>query len=406
MQFKNFLSILLLIILVITIKNIIKKNNLPARIDSIIQDYSENSRFSGRVLVSTDKGIIYQNTRETEPYLLADLSRLFTKTALIQLVRQKKICLTDYIGPFFNNHPALDSIRIGNLLDNSSGLPDLYHSNPLFLNPRVHAAPITLSALVTKILDELTTQPLAGTEVQFSSAAYVLLASIMEKSTGLPFYEIIKRQILVPLNMTATRPAINRNDSLLADMSYYTGTAGLISTVEDLYTLERGFRNPDFLDERDLFKLGSTSQFGSLPGYSSCFIRVPDLKIAIIILCDAPDMPLDIICDRILTVLLDNKKKYSEAIKTDLYTGTFSGNITDKMAVDFIVTAEKGTLFMTLPNPGRQTISVRLYPVTKNKFLTRLGSIFLNIIVTFKNNDTVIINIGGWQITAHKNIDG
>lgn len=185
------------------------------------------------------------NTR----FRMASHSKLFTATAIMQLLEQNKLRLddpvTDYL-PWFNyQSAALDDplITIEHLLTHSSGLPR--EAGPHWSD-----------------LDFPTTDELRGLisrrqapfspEVRwkYSNLAYTIVGMVIEEISGMSWAEYLQKNIFEPLNMNAS--SVDWEDPLLAtgygrrmpdgsraimpfvDARGMAAATGLTSTLEDM----------------------------------------------------------------------------------------------------------------------------------------------------------------------------
>ena len=111
--------------------------NIPTELDKLFHQVSTDPeiRFNGVVLVAENDKIIYQNAVgfsniSTEKkntihtrFQLASLSKVFTATAIMQLVEKGTIQLDDPLTKYFPSFPY-GEITIRQILSHTSGLPD------------------------------------------------------------------------------------------------------------------------------------------------------------------------------------------------------------------------------------------------------------------------------------------
>lgn len=125
----------------------------------------------------------------------------FTHTAILLLIQQGKLRLSDSIAAHFPAVP-LDKrgITVQHLLDGQSGLsdffddstdwdPDLKYIDRETAEQRMFRRPLEF---------------LPGTERRRSHAAYGLLAALVERVSGVTYQEFLRTQLFVPLGMTRT----------------------------------------------------------------------------------------------------------------------------------------------------------------------------------------------------------
>lgn len=142
------------------------------------------------------------NTMETR-FELASLSKLFTAVAIAQLVEKGRLAFDSSVTsvlPDYPNPAAGRRITVHHLLTHTSGLPDFYRNGKLrALEDSIH----TLRDFWrTFALDSLWSEP--GARFDYSNSNYILLGSIIEKVSGMPFEEYVQRQIFDPAGMTAS----------------------------------------------------------------------------------------------------------------------------------------------------------------------------------------------------------
>ena len=159
------------------------------------------------------KGFGYSNVGErtaTTPatlYRIGSITKLFTATAILQLVEQGKLQLDDPVTrhlPRFhmrNPYPDAPPITIRHLLTHSSGLPAEgpfdYWTDARFP---------TFAELCKALEQEEVAFP-PETHLKYSNLGYALLGQIVATISGEPFEQYVQRAILKPLGMSATSAA-------------------------------------------------------------------------------------------------------------------------------------------------------------------------------------------------------
>jgi D-alanyl-D-alanine carboxypeptidase len=231
---------------------------LSARVDELAKD----DRFSGAVLVARNGKVLLQKAwgranRETgapvtldTQFRLGSMNKMFTAVAILQLVEAGKLALDDPIGKHLPDYPNKDvatKATVRHLLTHTGGTGDIF--GPEFeknrLTLREHGDYLKLYGS-----RGLTHEP--GAEFRYSNFGYVLLGALIEKVSGLPYYEYVRSKIFQPAGMTATdslpesesvanRAAgyMRRNGAWVANTETlpWRGTAagGGYSTVGDLF---------------------------------------------------------------------------------------------------------------------------------------------------------------------------
>jgi D-alanyl-D-alanine carboxypeptidase len=133
----------------------------------------------------------------TMAYPIGSVSKQFTATAVLLLQQQGKLSIDDPVSKYFPTLTRAKDVKLRNLMSMTSGYEDFApqdYSIPAWYQVR---KPIdTIMEWATKPLDF---EP--GTEYQYSNTNYVLLALIVEKVTGEPFYTFLRHAVLDPAHL-------------------------------------------------------------------------------------------------------------------------------------------------------------------------------------------------------------
>ncbi|MEU6929713.1 serine hydrolase domain-containing protein [Streptomyces sp. NPDC046374] len=126
-------------------------------------------------------------------------------TALLQLVQEHKVSLDDTVDRWLPDVPKAHRITLRMLANNTSGLHD-YVTDPAFLKallPHPFRQWTPEQLLSYPYSHSFWYEP--GTSWSYSHANYVLLVSALEKITGMPIQEFVKRRVTGPLGLRDTR---------------------------------------------------------------------------------------------------------------------------------------------------------------------------------------------------------
>ncbi|MCL3781270.1 class A beta-lactamase-related serine hydrolase [Prolixibacteraceae bacterium JC049] len=133
---------------------------------------------------------------------IGSISKTFVATAAMQLVEKGKLELdrdiNNYLTNFQIRYHFNDSITIRNLLTHSAGF-DLKVIGTCVRNEEDY---IPLSQYLKKEMPKQI-RP-AGKAIAYSNQGYALLGLIVEKVSGIPFYEYVEKNILEPLKMESS----------------------------------------------------------------------------------------------------------------------------------------------------------------------------------------------------------
>ena len=293
--------------------------------------------FNGNVLFYK-AGKLYQNSYGVSNYIektplndscvfqLASGSKPITAIAIMQLVEQGKLSLTDTITDIIDSFPY-PGITIEMLLSHRSGLSNyMYITDSLWLNQEI---PICndnmLDSFIVKHPDMY--YPV-NRKFNYSNTNYFLLAAIAEKVTGKEFGALVQENVFDPVGMSHTQIYSDMDMRSIPNLAigsenrrwhipdYYlngiTGDKGVYSTTEDMLKLHLALQDGTVLDyetsqnmyqprSKFNYKNGSYGlgwrivkerenmpriiyHLGWWRGYRSYFIRIPEEDIAIILL--------------------------------------------------------------------------------------------------------------------------
>jgi CubicO group peptidase (beta-lactamase class C family) len=214
-------------------------------IDRYFSSLFRKKVFNGNVLVSQHGKVLFQKSygytdiRTKEPlgseavFQLGSVSKQFTAVAILQLYEQAKLSLQDSIQVFFPDFPY-KNISVHELLCHRSGLMNyIYFCDAL---PIDKSLPLSNSGVIQWLTDSFppTYYP-PNKRFDYSNTGYMILASIVEKVSGLSFADYMKQNVFEPLNM---------NDTYI----YNHNTPYKSPNIVKGYEYGRVEANPDFLD--------------------------------------------------------------------------------------------------------------------------------------------------------------
>jgi D-alanyl-D-alanine carboxypeptidase len=163
-------------------------------------------------------------------YPIGSISKQFTATAVLLLEEQGKLSVDDPVSKYFPELTRAGEVKLRNLMTMTSGYEDFApqdYSIPAWYKPEDPAA--TVKEWAGKALDF---DP--GTQWQYSNTNYVLLALIVEKVTGEPFYQYLREHVLGPAGLN-TAPDASGPD---AAFNAYTDRERLKTTGYVSYALQ------------------------------------------------------------------------------------------------------------------------------------------------------------------------
>ncbi len=216
--------------------------NLPALLPAEKNKYAEaftsffrpllSSGFSGGILIAKQGTIVYEqysglaNHQQRDsispetPMQIASTSKTFTGSAILQLVQDGKLSLSDSLTQLFPGFPY-PGITVKMLLNHRSGLPNYlyYLEGGLWDKKKMLTNADVLQTLV-QLKPPKAFNP--DTRFQYCNTNYVLLALIIEKKSGLSYPEYMRQHFFEPLGMKNSfvyEPA----DAKVKTLSYNAG---------------------------------------------------------------------------------------------------------------------------------------------------------------------------------------
>lgn len=181
------------------------------KFDSLFNSLYANDKFNGNVLVVDSGQIIYNksfglaNIQENKPlnsqtvFELASVSKQFTAMGIMILKKKGLITYSDSLRHFFPELPY-HNITVKHLIQHTSGLPDYMELFQEHWDSSKIAVNKDMIRLLATHKPKIQFPP--GTKFEYSNTGYALLASIIEKQSGVSFRDFLEREIFKPLGMT------------------------------------------------------------------------------------------------------------------------------------------------------------------------------------------------------------
>jgi len=203
MRWKTILIILLLI------------TTTPAhadRVDDLVSGLMKEQQIPGAVVVTLQNGTIIEQRayglaniefsvpmKADDVFSIASITKLFTATAIFELVQDGKVRLDDKTTAIVPGLPELwKDVTILNWLSHTSGLPDLYDG--------AHILPIAFTPV--EAIQKLAEKPLEfkpGEKTRYNQTGFLLLRLVIEKVSRKPFEEFMTDRVFQPLGMKTAR---------------------------------------------------------------------------------------------------------------------------------------------------------------------------------------------------------
>lgn len=315
------------------------KKKKIAGIDSLVLHFHNRYNFSGNVLVSDHGHIIYnssfinnklkakENLTRKSVFQLASVSKQFTAMAIMILERRYLLEYSDTITSYLPDLPW-NNVTIKQLLRHTGGLPNYMWLIENYWDKAYPPSNDEVIDLISKYKNKMNLYFFPGTRFNYSNTGYMLLASIVEKVSGISYAEFIEKNIFQKLNMNDSfvyQPSANKEEKGVSGYRPYgrsylkipetvndgvVGDKGIFSTTYDMYLWDKalyteklvpaelidsafttfklrgkytihynfGFRIRERYDKKALY------HYGKWNGFRTSIFRYPEEQSSIIIL--------------------------------------------------------------------------------------------------------------------------
>lgn len=252
-----------------------------SKLDSLLQRIHKAHDFHGSLLVAKKGEILYENQigyadfrkkellNESSIFQLASVSKQFTAAAIMLLYERNQIQLTDSVNYYFPNFPY-KNVTIINLLNHTAGLPKYFWVAEHKWKKNNAPSNAEMMGLLETSNVQRFFKP--GRKFNYSNTGYFVLASIVEKISGISFSSFVKENIFDPLEMNNSYVFSFENDSIrknqLKGYRIYkgwrhlkinntvndaiVGDKNVYTTRKDLYKWVVGLNNEKLLSKESL----------------------------------------------------------------------------------------------------------------------------------------------------------
>ncbi len=277
---------------------LLSAQEFATKASAYIDSYIRDGQFSGTVLVVKDgKPLLRKgyglanrewnipNTPETR-FRLGSITKQFTAAAILRLAEQGKLSLDDPISKYYPEAPAAwEKITIHHLLNHTSGivsytgLPDFFQKQSMIARK---------PAEIVKLTQDKPLEFEPGSKMKYNNTGYILLGYVIEKVSGAPYDEYLRRTLFEPLGLKDT--GYDWNNAVIArrasgytpdgkhaaylDMSLPYAAGSLYSTVDDLARWAEALESGKVVSEESYAKM--TTPYFNQYGYGLVMEKIED----------------------------------------------------------------------------------------------------------------------------------
>ena len=329
-------------------------------------------------------------------FRIGSVTKQFTASAVLQLVEQGKLALTDTIGQWIPDLPlAWRGVTVTQLLNHTSGIPSYTDVGDAWV--KRWGEEMTGPQLLSLVADKPVDFP-RGTSWRYDNTGYVLLGMLLEARTGHSWGQDFSERFFTPLGMSRTRYCATNvlipdrasgyskngagpwmNATYLA-MSQPHAAGALCSTIGDLLTWNRALHNGRVLKRASYdamttpqgtalerkygFALGREAlgthtvltHGGGINGFLTGNLFIPDAQLSVTVLTNSddggPDRLVLQLARAALGIPLEVPPKAIAITASELaaYTGTY--DLVVGATRPFTFTIKDGTLIAQLEGQG------------------------------------------------------
>ncbi len=225
--------------------------DMPSQFDAMIQEKYKTGEPGAAALVAKGNDVLYrkafgmadlENNVSLTPnhvFEIGSITKQFTAVAILMLLEEGKLSLTDPIIKFIPSYPMHGhTITIHHLLTHTSGIKSYTGMESWTKLWRQDKSPM-------EMIDLFKSEPMdfaPGDKWMYNNSAYFMLGYVIEKASGIPYPEFLEKKIFTPLGM--------KN-------SYYGDMSRLIPNRARGYQHGESFKNAEYLSLTQPYAAGS-----------------------------------------------------------------------------------------------------------------------------------------------------
>lgn len=259
-------------------------------LETFVTALAARGQFNGNILVAARGEVIFERAvgqRSVDPadslhlgsqFRLASASKPFTALAIIQLKEAGRLSYEDPVEKLIPEWPYRGA-TVRHLLNHTSGIPDYRDLTDRYWKPESRmddpARVVPDLGQVIGLFDAHHPEPSAapGTAFASSDVGYMLLATIIERVSGMQYHQYMRTHVFLPAGMNDTyavsplradplrdrvygiRVAFDRPGYMSVDLRYVDaleGSGGIYSTLRDLYAWDRALYTDRIVSQASL----------------------------------------------------------------------------------------------------------------------------------------------------------
>jgi D-alanyl-D-alanine carboxypeptidase len=202
-------------------------------------------------------------------YHIGSITKMLTATMIWQLHEKNRLDIDRKIDTFFPDIPNAGKINLSHLLGHSSGLKDFAAKGDSLIFWLME--PVGKDEIIREIMAQgVAFQP--GDSIRYSNSGYFLLTRILEDTYKKSYSEILRENILSPLQLSHTESSLTDDETVARPYILNTdrtsweettdfyfpnviGVGEVVSTPEELTRIVRALFNGELIHKESLEKM-------------------------------------------------------------------------------------------------------------------------------------------------------
>ena len=211
----------------------IRRKDLEQRLDAVISPVMHEGTPGMALLIAEGEDILLRKAYGTadlaagrpivpeDNFVIASNTKQFTCMAILMLCEQGLLSLDETIERFFPDFPDYrKTLTVRHLMNHQSGIREYFDDAIWQKWENAKNADTKEMLSIIKQFDKLDFEP--DSKYSYCNSAYVMLGSIVEQLSGMPFGKFLEEKILRPVGMTHSFAPDTMNDHPASLICGYT----------------------------------------------------------------------------------------------------------------------------------------------------------------------------------------
>lgn len=348
--------------------SVAQSSRIVTDLDNYLWTLTNLRNFNGNVILAKNDSVFFRKSynipkgpaelmvNDSSKFIIASVSKVFTKYCILKLAEQQRLSFKDTIGKFIPGFPNGNKITIEHLLEHRSGLP-----RELSGTDKPESISLEQTVVMAKS-ESLQFEP--GIGKLYSNIGYSLLHYIIDKASPEGYRKYIEKVLIAPYRLKNTgeynfNPSVSNlapgfqleEDTLKpapVNVISRTETGNYYSTAEDLFSFSKQFSSGKFMKKSFAAKMydkdGLITQAGGRPGYRAYFHKNLNTGITFIFVCNYTEIEVQ----RVVADVIDIAMGKTVAMPRRLQRSTVAvpRETLEKYAGTYVLEADKNQKFV------------------------------------------------------------